>query len=258
MLLRTRKRQSGKKQQKRRLLLTSDFPHDNTQQFIDRAKKTYRQTGFSAGATMKYYLLALSWIIYCVLHSWLISTSVTDFLQQRLGGAYRFYRLFYNIFSIITLLPVIIYSQSIKQEPFFIWPEYLLPLKYALLLTGIFLFVAGARHYSLSQFSGWAQIKEKTSSKLINETGVLSSTGILGVVRHPFYAGIFPLIWANDLDITTLITNVILSIYVLVGTLLEERKLVAEFGDAYLEYSKTVSMLFPLQWIKKKLGFIPA
>jgi methanethiol S-methyltransferase len=207
---------------------------------------------------MKYYLLAFSWIIYCILHSWLISKSMTDYLQQRLGNIYRFYRLFYNIFSIVTLIPVMIYSQSIRQEPFFIWPDYLLPLKYILLLTGIFLFVAGARQYSLAQFSGWAQIKEKTNSQLINDTGVLSSAGILGVVRHPFYAGIFPLIWASDLDITTLIANVILSIYVFVGTLLEERKLIAEFGNSYLEYQKKVSMLFPLQWIKQKLGFTTA
>jgi methanethiol S-methyltransferase len=207
---------------------------------------------------MEYLILALLWITFCALHSALISITVTDYLQRKISNTYRFYRLFYNIFSIVTLIPVVIFSLSIKQEPFFVWDGYLLPLKYILLLSGIFLFVAGAKHYSFAQFFGLAQIKEKNNSMLINETGRLSSRGILGVVRHPFYAGIFPLIWANDLDVTALITNVILSIYVLIGTFLEERKLIAEFGDAYLEYQQRVSMLFPLQWIKKKLGFIAA
>jgi methanethiol S-methyltransferase len=206
---------------------------------------------------MGYLILALLWITFCVLHSALISITVTDYLQRKLRNAYRFYRLFYNIFSIVTLIPVVIFSLSIKQEPFFVWDGYLLLLKYILLLSGIFLFVAGAKHYSFAQFFGLAQIKEATSHNLINNTGRLSSLGILGVVRHPFYAGIFPLLWAGDLDVPALITNIILSIYVLIGTLLEERKLILEFGDAYRQYQQNVSMLFPFKWFKKKLGFIP-
>jgi methanethiol S-methyltransferase len=206
---------------------------------------------------MEYILLALFWIVFCFLHSALINATVIDYFQRKLGKTYRFYRSFYNIFSIVTLIPVLIYLHTIKQEPFFIWSGYLLGVKYLLILTGIFLFVAGARHYNLAQFSGWAQLKAGTNTRLINKTGKLSSRGILGVVRHPFYAGIFPLLWSGDLDVTALITNIILSIYVIIGTLLEECKLILEFGDAYQEYQQNVSMLFPTKWIRKKLGFIP-
>jgi protein-S-isoprenylcysteine O-methyltransferase Ste14 len=207
---------------------------------------------------MEYFILAILWIAFCALHSGLISITFTNFLKQRIKDSYRFYRLFYNIFSIVTLIPVLIYTASIRLQPFFAWTGYLLPVKYLLLFIGILCFVAGARHYSFGQFSGIAQIKEGPNHNLINETGELSSRGILGIVRHPFYAGIFPLIWSSDLDITALIINIILSIYVLIGTLLEERKLIAEFGDAYREYQQKVSMLFPLKWIKKKIGFSPA
>jgi protein-S-isoprenylcysteine O-methyltransferase Ste14 len=116
----------------------------------------------------------------------------------------------------------------------------------------------GAQRYSFSQLSGLAQIREGTNNKLVNKTGKLSSRGILGVVRHPFYAGIYPLLWSSNLDITVLIINIILSVYVLIGTLLEESKLILKFGDAYREYQRRVSMLFPFHWIKKKLGFVTA
>ena len=207
---------------------------------------------------MEYLILAILWIAFCALHSGLISITFTNFLKQKIGDSYRFYRLFYNIFSIVTLIPILIYTVSIRQQPFFAWTGYLLPVKDVLFFIGILCFIAGARHYSFSQFSGIAQIKEGANHNLINETGELSSRGILGVVRHPFYAGIFPLIWSSNLDTPTLIVNIILSIYVVIGTLLEERKLIEEFGDAYREYQQKVSMLFPLKWIKKKLGFTAA
>ena len=119
--------------------------------------------------------------------------------------------------------------------------------------AGILFFIMGAQRYSFSQFAGIRQIGKGIEHNLINKTGKLSSSGILGAVRHPFYAGLFPLIWARDLDIAFFIVNIILSAYLIIGTILEERKLVLEFGDAYREYQQKVSMLFPLKFIKAKL-----
>jgi methanethiol S-methyltransferase len=205
---------------------------------------------------MEYFILAILWISFCALHSALISVTFTNFIKQKIGDSFRFYRLSYNIFSIATLIPVLIYTASIRQQPFFVWSGYLLLVKYSLFLGGILCFIMGSRRYSFAQFSGFAQIKEGTKHNLINKTGKLSSRGLLGVVRHPLYAALFPLLWSHDLDITALITNIILSVYLIIGTLLEERKLIMEFGDQYREYQERVSMLFPLKWVKKKIGFI--
>jgi protein-S-isoprenylcysteine O-methyltransferase Ste14 len=37
----------------------------------------------------------------------------------------------------------------------------------------------------------------------------------------------------------------VISIYFIIGSILEERKLVSEFGERYREYQQTVSMLIP-------------
>jgi protein-S-isoprenylcysteine O-methyltransferase Ste14 len=42
-----------------------------------------------------------------------------------------------------------------------------------------------------------------------------------------------------------LVINTLLTLYVIIGTWLEERKLVLEFGEAYLQYQKEVPMLIP-------------
>ena len=60
------------------------------------------------------------------------------------------------------------------------------------------------------------------------------------------------LVWADYRSLTaaTLITNVILTVYLVVGTILEERKLVIELGEEYREYQQQVPMLLPLKWLR--------
>lgn len=198
--------------------------------------------------------VALAWSAYLALHSAMISITVTDFLKRVLGDGYRYYRLFFNIVAIITLVPLVIYSAYVKGEMFFTWDGYLAILKWAIFAGGILLFWAGSRHYSFSSFLGLRQIREGSRHNLMNRSGRLDSTGILGVIRHPYYAGVILLFWSADLDATKLVTNIVVTVYVIIGTLLEERKLLLEFGDRYREYSEKVSMLFPVKWLKLKVG----
>ena len=203
---------------------------------------------------MRYLLLIFLWSAFCFLHSFMITPTVTDFLKEKAGKYYRYYRLFYNLFSILILTPIVVYSYSIMEKPFFTWHGYLLPLRYLLLLVGLLIFYAGSRHYSMRTFLGINQLNEGVDHGLINTSGMIEKEGIMGVVRHPFYTGSFLVIWAGNLDTTRIIVNIILSIYLVVGTMLEEQKLLAEFGDVYRDYQKEVSMLFPWKYIKKMIA----
>ncbi|MDP3480639.1 MAG: hypothetical protein Q8R88_12775 [Desulfoprunum sp.] len=40
----------------------------------------------------------------------------------------------------------------------------------------------------------------------------------------------------------------LLSAYLIIGTILEERKLVVEYGDIYRTYQRQVPMLLPWKW----------
>ncbi len=53
--------------------------------------------------------------------------------------------------------------------------------------------------------------------------------------------------------VSTLVVNVILTAYLVIGTVLEERKLMIQCGDNYRDYKERVSMLFPFRWISSKL-----
>ena len=183
----------------------------------------------------------------------MITETATGFLEGRLGASFRFYRLFFNAIALLTLIPVLAYSLSLKGQPMLRWEGAGLVLRYVLVVCGVVLLIAGGRHYSLRQFVGISQLRGTRAAGLARGGGI-DSTGVLGLVRHPWYTGIVLLLWARDLDGPRFVVNVVLTAYFVVGTLLEERKLVREFGDAYRGYQRRVSMFVPLKWLRSRIA----
>ncbi len=202
---------------------------------------------------MRYILLSLFWITWCFVHSTMASLSVTEYLKSRLGKTFRFYRLFFNIVAAVTLLSVVLYTYSIPYQPVFRWEWALKIVQIFLFGIAILLLFAGAREYDMLHFLGIRQIKEGMSPSRLTKDGQLAMAGILGVTRHPWYVAAFVLIWARDLHLSTLLVNIILSVYFVIGTLLEERKLVLKYGDTYREYQQRVSMFLPYKWLMSKI-----
>ena len=65
-------------------------------------------------------------------------------------------------------------------------------------------------------------------------------------VRHPLYLFMIVLLWSCPVLTTDrFLFNVLWTLWIVVGTVLEERDLVEDFGDAYREYQIKVPMLVP-------------
>lgn len=196
------------------------------------------------------------WILWCALHSGLISTTVSRFLQTRFGSAYRYYRLFYNLFSAATLFPLLLHSQQHRGEVVLHWQGWLGVVQVLLYAGAALLFLSGARQYDLPTFLGVRLRATGTSGSGLTVAGGFRATGVLALVRHPWYSGGLLLIWSRTQTLTETLINSILSGYIVIGALLEERKLVAEFGADYRTYQRQVSMLFPWKWLQRR--FSPA
>ena len=203
--------------------------------------------------TSQHLVVVALWIIWCVMHSLMIAPVVTNRLKDTFGDRFRFYRLFFNTVALATFCPLALYSLQIREKPVFVWDGAFAVVQFGLLSLCAFLFLAGARHYNLLSFLGLVQIREGESSRTDSKRPGFATSGILGVIRHPWYAGGLLFIWARDLGLTALIINFVLSLYLVIGAFLEERKLLEDFGDGYRLYQGRVSMLFPWKWIKKKL-----
>jgi methanethiol S-methyltransferase len=204
-----------------------------------------------------YTALALLWVAYCTVHSWLISIRATRFFQRALGAQFCFYRILFNLFSVATLIPLLLFSNSPQFQGalLFTWNGNWRVARYSLAILAAVLIISGARHYSMSQFIGIQQIRNKGTAGAMTQSGDFDSSGVLGLTRHPWYLAVFILLWIGNLNMGTVIINLVLSAYLAVGTLLEERKLVLEFGDRYREYQRNVSMFIPQKRLKCRVKF---
>ena len=77
--------------------------------------------------------------------------------------------------------------------------------------------------------------------------GEFKTPGLYQFVRHPIYFGFTVAFWATPImTLAHLLFAVGTLAYMIIGIALEEKDLVALFGDSYQKYQSRVSMLIPL------------
>jgi protein-S-isoprenylcysteine O-methyltransferase Ste14 len=73
-------------------------------------------------------------------------------------------------------------------------------------------------------------------------------------VRHPWYALGLVVVWTRSMDAAMLVTALAITVYLVIGSRLEERKLLVYHGEAYRRYMERVPGLIPLPWRRLKSG----
>lgn len=190
------------------------------------------------------------WIAYCLLHSFLISTSFTNMMIRLLKNYYAFYRIFFISISAVLLIPLISYTDKLDSNIIITYNPPLNIIQYILIIGSLSMFFwAFFFSYDSLSFFGIRQILNFGKEKKINPSEDLKRNGLLGVVRHPMYFALIVYLWCGVFTVSNIIVNIVLTIYVIMGTILEEKKLILEFGDAYVKYQQEVPMLIP--FIKK-------
>ncbi|TNF56943.1 isoprenylcysteine carboxylmethyltransferase family protein [bacterium] len=127
----------------------------------------------------------------------------------------------------------------IKLSPFLIIFKYVALVLSAVVVAGSFF------TFDVWEFAGIKQIQNR-HKKTRDET-VISRLGFYGIVRHPMYLGgfVFLIALMMHAPLAQFMGYGILAVYMVIGTIHEDRRLARELGKVYQEYQKEVPMFFP-------------
>lgn len=182
---------------------------------------------------------------YGAIHSLLASLRVKAWSQSVFGEWHdRLYRLFFNITGAITFLPVLAVAWLAPDLPLYrIQPPWLW-LTLALQALAVVALFIGVAQTGASEFLGLQQLQrgETNQDEFVEK-------GLYRWVRHPLYTAGLVFIWLIPLMTTNLLAlNLGLTLYLYVGSIFEEKKLVKEWGDTYRRYQQEVPRLIPRPW----------
>ncbi len=198
---------------------------------------------------LNHVILALLWIVYCALHSLMASVGIKNWLEKISGSSYRYYRLFYSLFSFFFLVIVLYFQFMLPTILLYKVPALVFAFGSVLGLSGLLLMLFCIKKYFMSLSGVRSLVYETTYNDLL-------ITGIHRYVRHPLYLGTFAFIWGLFLVgpyLSLLIANSIITVYTLIGIKLEEDKLIGEFGESYKNYQQSVPKLLPFGRVKQKV-----
>jgi protein-S-isoprenylcysteine O-methyltransferase Ste14 len=187
------------------------------------------------------FWLIIAIVVWGIVHSLLASLGFKELLRRSFGdGVMRFYRLLYNLFAVISFLPALYLMVSLPDQPLYQVPP---PWSY-LMRAGqgfsLLLLIVSVLQTDVLSFVGLRQLVEE------QKPGALVTRGLYRLVRHPLYTFSLFILWLSpSLSLNSFIVYLALTIYILIGIIFEERKLLREFGQDYASYRSVTPMLIP-------------
>jgi protein-S-isoprenylcysteine O-methyltransferase Ste14 len=189
------------------------------------------------------FVVVICFVAWAVVHSSLAGHTVKGWVSRFLGHrAMRWYRLSFNVFALMTFLPLVGGVFLYPDELVYMIPS---PWRWFMQSGQLVLFISIIRvvqKTGILHFLGLEQLKPGDPQA----EPVLLANGLYRYVRHPLYTLSIVLLWLTPTMYWNRLTlYMLMSLYFFVGSLHEERLLIAEFGKDYLDYRRQVPRLFP-------------
>ncbi|KAF0163607.1 MAG: hypothetical protein FD157_2937 [Rhodocyclaceae bacterium] len=193
---------------------------------------------------MRLAAIALAWLGYFVLHSVLAALSVKAWVAGRWPQFMRSYRIVFNVVSTVTLIPVLWLVYGVESDWLWQWRGAWAWLSNGVALAAILCLLVSGRSYDMGEFLGLRQLSAQGNDQ--PESFTVST--LHRFVRHPWYCIGLVLIWTRDMNGPLLVSALMITAYFVVGSKLEEGKLLAIYGETYRRYMGKVPGLIPLPW----------
>lgn len=184
-------------------------------------------------------IYAALWLSFGLGHSLLAGSTA----RSRLGRVFgRYHRLAYNLIA-LTHIALVMGAGSVlaRGAAAYALPAALLLVMDAMLVVGILLGLVSLRSYAAGPFLGWSQIRGDEGE----DDQPLVVSGLHRYIRHPLYSAGLLILWGlarNDLSLATAVWG---SLYLMIGSRVEERRLVARYPQEYPAYRSHTPAFIP-------------
>jgi len=188
-------------------------------------------------------IISIYFILWAVVHSFLASLTAKHFAEKIFGGQTRkYYRLFFVLFAVITLLPLLYLLITLPDKNL-----YTIRTPFSFFMTGGQIF--GGIIIILSiliteplDFIGIAQLRRNYKPP----SNPLKKNGIYGWVRHPMYFGSLIIMWCiPSMTVNYFALFVCMTVYFYIGSIHEEILLTHSFGPKYEKYKSEIPRILP-------------
>ncbi len=186
-------------------------------------------------------------LLFFAQHSILIRRQVRALLRKAIPD--HFYYLFYTYTSALALLALVLLWQHTPGNLYNVqgFARWTLRIPLVLAFVGVLWGIGSLEKFDafgIDAYLNHVRQRQRPSEHLTVQ-------GPYRIVRHPFYAAGIVALWATpSLSVDRLLLNILFTGWILLGAILEERDLLAHFGEDYIRYRRSTPMFVP-RWRKK-------
>lgn len=193
---------------------------------------------------MRLAAIALAWFGYFALHSVLAAASVKAWVGSRWPQFLPGYRIAFNLVATLSLIPVLWLVYGADSGWLWQWRGVRAWLANGFAAAAVVCLLVFGSGYDMGEFLGLRQLGADGR----DQPESFTVSALHRFVRHPWYCIGLVLIWTRDMNGPLLVSALMITAYFVVGSKLEEAKLLAAYGEPYRRYMAKVPGLIPLPW----------
>ena len=194
-------------------------------------------------------LIVFLFSLFAFSHTWLASRKFKTALAEKIGNRIAFYRMFYNVSSILFFLVFL----AVAPKPDAIIYDLQFPfdiITFALQVLSLVGLIWTFSQFDSKEFLGISQIRRfmngTYSEDALDEKQELKFDGAFKYMRHPVYFFFIMFLGLRpQMTLFYLVMFTCCVVYFYVGSIYEERKLVEIFGEQYKQYQRKVGRIMP-------------
>ena len=193
-------------------------------------------------------------LLFAGIHSLLASRGAKRIASRMLSERKRnaLYRPFFNVQAVITFGALVLYGSRLPDRELYRAPKPLARLMQFGQVISVLYLLYGARQIGFLRFAGVPNLlaflscqtsvprEPEGQGPIIDVDGEMKASGPFRASRHPLNFAMIPALWLMPRMTANLAAfNSLVTVYLIIGSVHEESRLRAAYGQAYVDYQRS-------------------